>query len=286
MGKSIKHHLANFKSGKCNCGIDFHKNSIRLAELDDDNKWYNDFGNELDVESNWESVFCMTCLRLHETNLIEQFKLNTFLIQYELALPKTNRLRKIKKATVKRNRIANPKIKSIKTNKPIESKSKRNPIPKSKKGIERDKKKQANSLKQTKPIDKPTESKPIDKPTESKCKIIAKPDKPIDKPIDLVNEIKPLIDLSNGPVTIETFEEVIETIDPNEEWSIGDPIDDDTIFELSIGSDWKLVRHNKQLDKWQFQSKQVVKGLPKWIADSEWIDYKDASELIIDGYCE
>ena len=274
--------MANFKSGKCNCGIDFHKDSIRLAELDDDNKWYNDFGNELNTIDNWESIFCMTCLRLHETNLIEQFKLNTFLIQYELALPKTNRLRKIKKATVKRNRIANPKIKSIKTNKPIESKPKVNPIPKSAKGIERDKKKQLNKTK-SKPIKSKSNSltnKVMDLysiPTESKCVVKSKPIE--DKPIDLVNEIKPLIDLSNGPVTIETID-----VEPIDNWEIGDPIDND-IFELVIGNNWKLVRHDTELDKWQFISKQVVKGKPKWIADSEWIDYQFASEMILEGYC-
>lgn len=285
MSKSIKHHLANFKSGKCNCGIDFHKDSIRLAELDDDNKWYDDFGNELNTIDNWESIFCMNCLKLHETNLIEQFKLNTFLIRYELELPKSNRLRKKKKANSRRNRIKGIKTKSITDQLAIEEKKKSNPIPKSVKGIERDKKKQANSLKKTKPIPKKKKAKPIDKPTESKCKIINKPDKPIELTKEM--EVKPLIDLSQGSVLLaETENEVIEQINPDDSWSIGDPIDDDTIFELMIGSDWKLVRHNKQLNKWQFQNKTVKKGLPKWIPDSEFIDYSIACELVIDGYCE
>ena len=212
-----------------------------------------------------------------------QFKQRTFLIRYELELPKSNRLRKIKKSKSRRNRIAGIKIKSIHDELAIEEKKKSNPIPKSKKGIERDKKKQAKSI--AKPI-KPTKkkSKPIDKPTESKCKVISKPK---DKPIELVDEVKPLIDLSNGPALLaETSNEVIEQINPDDSWSIGDPIDDDSIFELMIGSNWKLVRHNKQLDKWQFQSKQVKKGIPKWIADSEYVDYSIACELVIDGYCE
>jgi hypothetical protein len=40
------------------------------------------------------------------------------------------------------------------------------------------------------------------------------------------------------------------------------------------------------LNQWKFVKKQSIKGKIKWIADSEFIDYKEASELIIDGYCE
>jgi hypothetical protein len=159
---------------------------------------------------------------------------------------------------------------------------KANSIPKSKKGIERDKRKQSKS--KPNPIPKkPTKAKPKKKTNpikadDNKCKIISKPK---DKPIELVDEVKPLIDLSNGDVTITAIE-----IDPIDNWSIGDPIKDKDIFELLIGSDWKLIRHNKQLDQWKFQSKQVVKGLPKWIDDSEFMSYQDVSELVIDGYCE
>ena len=104
--------------------------------------------------------------------------------------------------------------------------------------------------------------------------------------IELKDEIKkPLIDLSNGPVTIET-QEVVESIEPDSNWSIGDPIKDKSIFELAIGNDWKLVRHNKKINQWKFVSRQSIKGVPKWIDDSEFISYKEASELIIDGYCE
>ena len=141
--------------------------------------------------------------------------------------------------------------------------------------------KQVNSLKKTKPAKSIPKKKSNPIPTDDKCKIIAKPDKPIDKPIELVDEVKPLIDLSNGPVKITAIE-----VDPIDDWSIGDPIKDKDIFELLIGSDWKLIRHNKQLDQWKFQSKQVVKGLPKWIDDSEFMSYQDVSELVIDGYCE
>jgi hypothetical protein len=277
MSKSIKHHLVNWKSGKCICGVNFKKESIHIAELDD-GKWYNDHGNELDVESNWESIFCMSCLKLHEINLIEQFKMQSFLIKFELALPKSNRLRKAKKIKSKRNRIKGIKTKSI-TDKIAIDEKKANSIPKSIKGIARDKKKQANSIKPTKTIPKKKKkSNPI-KADDNKCKIISKPDKPIELTTEMeVN--KPLIDLSNGPVAITAIE-----VNPIDDWSIGDPIDDD-IFELVIGDDWKLIRHDEQLDKWQFVSKQVVKGLPKWIADSEFISYDDASELISDGYCE
>jgi hypothetical protein len=212
--------------------------------------------------------------------------LDTFLIQFNLELPKSKRLRKAKAIKTKRNRIAGvksiPKSNPIDT--PVESKPESkpvnpipaNPIHKSPKGIARDKRK-ADSIAKAK-------SNPIDTPTESKCKIISKPK---DKPIELTPEMevnKPLIDLSNGPVTIET-EEVIEDVDPIDDWNIGDPIDDE-IFEMAIGDNWKLVRHNKQLNKWQFQLKTVVKGLPKWIADTEFISYKEASEFILEGYCE
>jgi hypothetical protein len=271
--KTAKHHLIeNWKIGKCLCGINFQKDSIRIAQLDD-NKWYNDYGDLLNT-SNWNELFCMSCLKLHEKDLIEEFKTQSFLIEFNLALPNSNRLRKKAKATAKRNRIG--KAKSIPTNKPIESKPTNKPIeskqpakvnsfPKTDKG-------KARAEKKTNPI-----------PTESKCRIISKPD----KPIELTKEMevkKPLIDLSNGPVVIEP-KEVIENVKPDDNWSIGDPIDNET-FELVIGSDWKLIRHDKQLDQWQFQSKQVVKGIPKWIADGEWIDYKEASELVIEGYCE
>ena len=262
MAKAIKNHLIG--NGKTLCGINYQKDSIRLAELDT-GKWYNDYGDQLDT-TNWESIFCMSCLKLHEKDLIEQFKMQSFLIAFNLNLPNSNRLRKKAKATAKRNwinksieilekRLAES-IPTKKPNKPIESKKPTNSIPKSEKGLAREKRK--------------AQSKSIDTLTENKCKIISKPD----KPIELTPEME-----------VET-KEVIEKVDPADNWSIGDPIDDD-IFELSIGDDWKLIRHNKQLDKWQFQSKQVVKGLPKWIAESdEYIDYKDAAELVIDGYCE
>jgi len=276
--KQQKHHLVNWKEGKTNCGINFKKDSIRIAELDN-GKWYNDYGDELNTIDNWESIFCMSCLKLHELDLINQFKMQSFLIQYELAIPKSIRLKKAKKIKARRNRITGVKVNSITDQLIKDEKQKANPIPKSTKGIERDKKKANPIKKPTKPYSKHTikKSNPIE-PTDDKCKIISKPDKPIEKPIELVDEVKkPLIDLSNGPVTIET--------EPIEEWAIGDPIDDD-IFELVIGNDWKLVRHDKQLDKWQFVSKQVVKGKPDWITDSEFISYSDASELINDGYCE
>lgn len=280
MSKSTKHHLVNWKLGKTNCGINFKKDSIRIAELDN-GKWYNDYGDELDTIDNWESIFCMSCLKLHELDLINQFKMQSFLIQYELAIPKSIRLRKAKKIKAKRNRIAGVKSNSITDQLIKDEKKKANPIPKSDKGIERDKKK-------SNPIKKPTNRKfkyPYSEstiknsiPSDDKCRIISKPDKPIEKPIELVDEVKkPLIDLSNGPVIIKA--------EPIDDWAIGDPVDND-IFELVIGNDWKLIRHDKELDQWQFVSKQVVKGSPKWIADSEFIDYKDASELILDGYCE
>lgn len=278
MSKSTKHHLVNWKSGKTNCGIEFKKESIRIAELDS-GKWYNDYGNELDTIDNWESIFCMSCLRLHELDLINQFKMQSFLIQYELALPKSNRLRKAKKIKARCNRIKGVKANSITDQLIKDEKKKLNPIPKTDKGIERDKKKTQSKSKPTKSKSTKKKANSI-KPTDDKCRIIAKPkDVPLE-PIELTTEMevkKPLIDLSNGPVTIE--------VTPIDDWAIGDPVDND-IFELSIGDDWKLIRHDKQLDQWQFVSKQVVKGLPKWIADSEFIDYKDASELILDGYCE
>ena len=279
--KTVKHHLVNWKSGKTSCGIEFKKESIRIAELDDGN-WYDDYGNQLDTKTNWESIFCMSCLRLHELDLINQFKMQSFLIQYELELPKTKRAMQSKKIKAKRNRIAGIKTTSISDQLVIDEK-KANSIPKSTKGIERDKKKaQSKSIPKSIPKKKPTKKKanPI-KPTDDKCKIISKPDKPIDKPIELTDEMevtKPLIDLSNGPVTIEAT--------PIDDWSIGDPIDDTDIVELVIGSDWKLIRHDKEMDWWKFQSKQVVKGLPKWIDDSEYLSYQTAAELICEGYCE
>ena len=281
--KTAKHHLVNWQSGTTICGLNFKADSIRLAS-NEDNKWFDDFGNELDV-SNYESIFCMNCLKLHEMDLIEQFKLDTFLIQFNLELPKSKRLRKAKTIRTKRNRISG--VKSIPKSNPIDTSTESKPeskpvnsipvnsIHKSAKGIARDKRK-ADSIAKAK-------SNPIDTPTESKCKIISKPK---DKPIELTPEMevnKPLIDLNNGPVSIETF--AIEDVDPIDSWNIGDPIDDE-IFELVIGDDWKLVRHNKELDKWQFQLKTVVKGLPKWIADSEFITYQEASEFISEGYCE
>ena len=277
--KAQKHHLVNWESGKTLCGIQFNKESIRIAEIED-TKWYNDLGDELDTLSNWKGIFCMTCLKRHELDLITQFNTQTFLVKYELNLPKSNRLRKVKKAKDKRNRIG-------KSNKPIQSPPVKSPtkstnsIPKSNKGIAR-----AKSKAQSKSI-----------PTDNKCRIISKPakksieesiDKSIDKSVEKsieesidksIDEVrKPLIDLSNGPVTIEI-------VDPIDDWNIGDPIDDD-IFELIVGDDWKLIRHNEDLDLWQFQTKSVIKGKPDWIADSEFISYKEASQFVIDGYCE
>ncbi|GAF78756.1 unnamed protein product, partial [marine sediment metagenome] len=126
-------------------------------------------------------------------------------------------------------------------------------------------------------------------PTESKCIVKSKPKKKKkqSKPIEYTD-----LGWENENKELDLKSDVIELTDmvdvkPIDNWEIGDPIDND-ILELAIGDNWKLVRHNKELDKWQFQTKTVNKKnkVSKWIQDSEWIDYKFASEMINSGYCE
>jgi len=274
-----KNHIFNQSTGKCFCGID-HTN--QLIAFDHEGDWFDSNVNPID-NSNYQSVLCINCMKQFDVDLIDKFQMDAFLIDYGNRIPNGKRAMAFfkRQAQLKRKSIDRsvPIIKADK--KPSESKptnqSKDKPI-KSDKGKARAERKKANQLKKT------NQSKKAD----DKCKVIAKPtnqskDKPIktdDKSIDQkINDRKPLIDLSNGPV-------VIETIDPNDDWTIGDPINDDTIFELTIGNDWKLIRHDKKLNQWKFVNRQVVKGIPKWIDDSEFIDYNEASQLIIDGYCE
>ena len=280
--KAIKHHLVNWQSGKTICGLNFKSDSIRLAS-NESNEWFDDFGNQLDV-SDYESIFCINCLKLHETDLIEQFKMESFMIQFDLQLPNTKRQMNRKKSQSRFNRRNGIKTESITDSIDKETKAKPNPIitptkskptnsiPKSAKGIARDKRKESIA-----------KSNPIDTPTESKCKVISKP-KEKEKPIELVNEVKPLIDLSNGPKTIE----VIEEVPIDDSFLIGDPIDDDSILELGIDTNWKLVRHNKELNLWKLQTKSINKKnkVSKWIDDTEYCPYEFISDIINSGYCE
>jgi hypothetical protein len=278
MSKSIKHHLiGNWASNKTVCGIEFKKPNIRIVEFDSKEKaWFNDFGDQLD-SANWQDTFCLNCLRLHESNLIEQLKMETFLIEYKLSIPKSNRAKKKKQAQLRRKRngksnSANESIskqldkKKKSPSKKSASKKQSNSIPKSDKGKAREKRKQSNS----------------NKPTESKCKIINKPKtKPIkkEKVIELVNEVKKPI--AKKPAK----KEVIESGKMDKDFAIGDPIKDKEIFELGIGSKWRMVRHDKQLNMWKLQFKTVTKGIPNWIDDTEFVEYEFLSEMVNEGYC-
>jgi hypothetical protein len=286
MAKAIKHHLiGNWASNKTVCGIEFKKPNIRIAQFDSNEKsWFNDFGDELD-STKWNETFCLNCLRLHETNLIEQLKMETFLIEYQLNLPKSNRLRKKKNAQLRNNRKKGIKSESISQ----QLESKWNP-PKTKKGIQRKLNKKNNKQSKSNPII--LDNKLSDKvnslyglPTESKCKIVNKPkkqSKPKTKPIKKENkkETKPL--LNKGDII-----ELTEEIPIDDSFRIGDPIEDD-VLELGIGTNWKLVRHNKHLDLWKLQVKSINKKnkVSKWIDDTEYCPYDFISDIINSGYCE
>jgi hypothetical protein len=274
-----KHHIINQSTGKCFCGIN---PDNQLIAFNDGSDWYDSKVYPID-HTNYNTVLCVNCMKQFDIDLIAEFEMKAFLIDYNNRLPKTGRAMKFFKAQSRRIRQSIDRSKPIikadeKPTNQSKSKSPDKPIIQSDKGKARAARKAANQSK------KANQSKPSD----DKCKVIAKPDQSKDdKPIELVDEIKPierkpLIDLSNGPVLIETIEEV----DPNDNWTIGDPIDDDTIFEMAIGNDWKLIRHSKKLNQWKFVNRQVVKGIPKWIDDSEFIDYTEAAQLINDGYCE
>lgn len=275
-----KNHIVNQVTGNCFCGI---SSVNQLIAFEHESDWFDSTVHSID-QSNYASVLCLNCMKQHDIDLIDKFETDAFLIDYNNRLPNGKKAMKFFKcqARLKRQSIdqSKPTIKKVVVkveSKPIADQS----TTKSIKGKARAEKKAVNQSK------KDNQSKA----TDDKCKVIAKPKKPlIDKPIDdtmieLKDEIKkPLIDLSNGPVAIET-KEVIECI-PVDDWSIGDPINDDNIFEMAIGNDWKLIRHSKQLNQWKFVNRQTIKGMPKWIDDSEFINYNEAAELIKDGYCE
>lgn len=274
-----KNHIFNQSTGKCFCGIEINN---QLMAFNDGNDWFDSKVYPID-HTNYTDKLCVNCMKQFDMQLIEKFEMDAFLIDYNNRLPKTSKAMKFFKSQMRRKRQLIDRSKPIikadeKPVESIESKPADKPIIQSEKGKARAAKKKAN---QSKPTNQ-------SKPSDDKCKVIAKPDpiieltdevKPKESIDQKINERKPLIDLSNGPV-------VIETVDPNDDWTIGDPIDDDTIFELAIGDDWKLIRHSKKLNQWKFVNRKTVKGLPKWIDDSEFIDYAEASQLIIDGYCE
>jgi len=286
-----KHHLINSITGKCFCGIESTNQSIAFNDGDN---WYDSMVYPID-HTNYKEMLCINCMKQFDIDLIDQFEMNAFLIDYNNRIPNGKRSMKFFKRQARLNRKSidrtKPAIKEVSNQSPAsipsneQAKSTSAPIIQSAKGKARAAKKAANQSKANQSLPKEV------KATIDKCKIISKAiekeliDKPKDAIIELIDEIKkPLIDLSNGPVTIKT--ELIETVDPSDDWTIGDPINDDEIFELLIGDDWKLIRHNKKLNQWKFVNRSVVKGIPKWIDDSEWIDYKEASQLVIDGYCE
>jgi hypothetical protein len=275
-----KHHLINVQTGNCFCGIE---STNQLIAFNDGDEWFDSMVYPID-HTNYNAILCVNCMKHFDIDLIDHFEMNAFLIDYANRIPNGKRSMKFFKSQSKRKRQSidrtKPTIKEVpktpaKTKPIIQSKPTiQSSIPKTAKGKARAKKKAINQL----------------KATDTKCKVINKPKKPlIDKPkddvIELKNEVKkPLIDLSKGPVKIESIEVV--NVDPSDDWSIGDPINDDTIFELIIGNDWKLIRHDEQLNEWKFFNRQSIKGVPEWIDDSEWLDYTEAAELINDGYCE
>jgi hypothetical protein len=275
-----KNHIVNQSTGNCFCGI---TPINQLIAFDYENDWFDSTVHPID-NSNYESILCINCMKQFDVDLIDKFEIDAFLIDYHNRLPNGKTAMKFfkRQAAIKRRSInhSKPTIKKPVIKK-VESKPAANQsTTKSDKGKARDKRKKDN---QSKPTNQSA--------TDNKCKVIAKPkkeliDKPIDdKVIELKDEIKkPLIDLSNGPVTIKT-QEVIECM-PTDDWTIGDPINDKSIFELVIGDDWKLIRHSKKYNQWKFVNRQTIKGIPKWIDDSEFIDYKEAAELINGGYCE
>jgi len=292
----MKHHLINLANGKTYCG-----NAIeKLAIAFNDEDGYFDSNLESIDHSNYQDKLCINCLKLHEINLIEQFQMETFLIRYELQLPKSNRLRKIKKAKARLNRVTGKPTNSI--GKEIKNELNQNAIAKTAKGLARQKRKdemKAKSIIKNNPIERAiglfpvvaseSKCKIISKPPiESKCKIISKPpiDKPIkkDKPIELTPEMEVKKPLLNCPTTIE----VIEDIPCDDDWQLGDPIDDNSIFELVIGNDWKLVRHDKELNLWKLQTKSINKKnkVSNWIDDTEFCPYEFISDIINSGYCE
>jgi len=274
-----KHHLINQSTGMTYCGI----NPLnQLIAFEYENDWFDSTVHPID-HTNYKEVLCINCMKQHDIQLIEKFEYDAFLIDYNNRLPKSGRAMKFFKSQSRLNRKANQSKKPSNTiqskpsvpskekqSKPVQSNQSIKTFPKSSKGKARQEKKKANQS----------------KATESKCVVIDKPkksliEKPKDDIIVLKDEVKPLIDLSKGSQTIIAIEEV--PID--KDWRFGDPIENDVI-ELEVNDDWKIVRHDKKLNQWKFVNRITIKGLPKWSDDSEWINYKDACQLINDGYCD
>lgn len=274
-----KHHLINSQTGNCFCGIN---PDNQLIAFDHDGQWF-DSGVNLIDHSNYLDKLCVNCMKQHDIQLIEKFEMDAFLIDYANRIPSNSRAMKFFKCQSRRKRQsidrskpkAKPANQSKKTN---QSKPSDKPIiEKSDKGKARDARKKANQLK------KADQSKPSD----DKCKVINKPKNQSTKSNknDTIKKESKKANQSKAKPK-EVIKEVIVDCDPDPDWSIGDPINDKSIVELAIGDDWKLIRHSKNLNQWKFVNRQVVKGIPKWIDDSEFLSYKEASQLVIDGYCE
>jgi hypothetical protein len=277
-----KNHIINRETGKTYCGI-VPNQSIATAVFDN-GEWYDTFAGPIDA-SNYNEALCVNCMKNYDVDLIDQFETDAFMIDYRNRIPNGKRAMKFFKRQSKLSRLrlkkdiqSTPAIESTPAETPIKKDVQSKPakpysaetINQSDKGKARKERKANREANQS-------------KATESKCVIVDKP-KPIEKKdpiIELTEEVKkPLIDLSNGPVTIETE----ELIDAPNDWKFGDPVPEDVI-ELGIGDDWRLIRHDEKTDQWQFEQRQAIKGIPQWISDGEWIDYKDAAELINDGFC-
>ena len=274
-----KNHIFNQSTGKCFCGISIDN---QMIAFDHEGDWFDSSVHPID-QSNYQSVLCINCMKQFDVDLIDKFETDAFLIDYANRLPNGKKAMKFFKCQMRLKRQSIDRSKpTIKKTSKSKSKPTNQSIEKSAKGKARDKRKKTNQSK------KANQSQP--------AKIIAKPNKQlIDKPkndiIELKDEIKKDKSIKSDKsidqkiTEKESIKEVIETVDPSDNWTIGDPIEND-IFELAIGNDWKLVRHNQKLNQWKFVTRQSIKGVPKWIDDSEFIDYQDAAQLIIDGYCE
>jgi hypothetical protein len=264
--KAIKNHLWNENKKKTYCGIELNQN-LHLADIED-GIWYDSYSNPIGVD-NWKDKLCFNCMKLHDMDLINHFNSETFFSEYRKQLPKSIRAARLKNAAIRMKRIGKPTARQYQS---VSSQLKAKELTDKKaKPIKKKK-----VVKQTKPIEKP-------KPIKQSKKAIKRKERKLNHQLKKRNQLKTDINklaskyhkpIEQKPKTVN----IIETVSNADNWKFGDPIKDNSICELILNDEYKLIRKGK-LNQWQFVRTELKGKKRIDYIESDFMPYREAVEL-------
>jgi hypothetical protein len=198
------------------------------------------------------------------------------LVEFKKQLPKSIRLARLKNASIRLNRVGK---KIARTYQSVTSQLADAEL----KEVQSKVAKPIKKKKKVKPIEsKPVESKPIQKQS---AKAIKRKERKLNHQLKKRKELKNSIDkiASKYPVKqskpkVKKTIDVIETVNDSDNWKFGDPIKDNTICELILNNEYKLIRNGKR-NEWQFVRTELKGKKRIDYIESDFIPYREAVEL-------